>query len=64
VTASADARYVASVLLTCFTGLSATLTATLATGLLEWSVPIVLGVLTLAHGFDQGSPVVEEVAEE
>jgi hypothetical protein len=49
---SADARYLASVLLLCFTALTASLTALFAGGLVAWIIPLLMFVLTAAHGFE------------
>jgi hypothetical protein len=49
---SPDVRYVASVLLLCFTALSATLAALFASAWTAWIVPVGMGVLTVAHGFE------------
>ena len=49
---SADARYLASVLLLCFTALTGSLTALFAGGLVAWTIPVLMFVLTAAHGIE------------
>lgn len=49
---SADARHMASVMMLCFTTLSGTLVALFSGSLVAWAFPLVLGVLTIAHAYE------------